>query len=124
MWQKVFQDQVDYYRSQHRTTGCKITHLIGVPLIALSLPSLLFSARIATRLFVAGWVLQFIGHYVFEKNKPVLFQEYGNPMVIAAALVILVENWGKVLRGDSLSSRPEISGNGSSGAIKKMRADY
>jgi uncharacterized membrane protein YGL010W len=123
MWQEEFQSQLSYYRSQHRTTGCKVTHLVGVPMIAASIPLLLFSAKAASRFFVAGWALQLIGHYVYEKNKPVLFQEHGNPMVIAAALVFVTENWVKVIKGESLSDSIEIQGNGSDDTIKRIRAD-
>ena len=124
MWQQEFQSQLSYYRSQHRTTGCKVTHLVGVPMLADSVPLLLFSAKMAGRFFVAGWALQLIGHYVFEKNKPVLLSEHGNPMVLAAALVFVTENWVKVIRGEPLSDVIEIEGNGSDDTIKRIRADY
>jgi len=93
-------------------------------MIAASIPLLLFSAKAASRFFVAGWALQLIGHYVYEKNKPVLFQEQGNPMVIAAALVFVTENWVKVIKGEPLSDSIEIQGNGSDDTIKRIRADY
>jgi uncharacterized membrane protein YGL010W len=124
MWQEEFQSQLSYYRSQHRTTGCKVTHLFGVPMLAASVPLLLVSAKVASRFFVAGWALQLIGHYVFEKNKPVLFSEHGNPMILAAALVFVGENWAKVIKGEPLSDDLEISGNGSDDTIKRIRADY
>ena len=124
MWQENFQTQLAFYRSQHRTTGCKITHLIGVPLIAVSVPLALFSVKMASRSFVAGWILQFIGHYVYEKNRPVLFQEYGNPLVFAAALVFVTETWAKVLKGEAIADPEEITGNGSDKSLKQIRVDH
>jgi uncharacterized membrane protein YGL010W len=124
MWQEEFHSQLSYYRSQHRTTGCKITHLFGVPMIAASVPLLFLSARAASQFFVAGWALQLIGHYVYEKNKPVLLSEHGNPMVLLVALVFVSENWAKVLRGVPLSGMVEMHGNGSDDRLKQIRADY
>jgi len=124
MWEEEFQRQLEYYRSQHRTTGCKITHLIGVPMLAASGPLLFFSFKAASRFFVAGWALQLIGHYVFEKNKPVLFSEHGNPMVVAAALYFVAENWGKLLSGEPLSDEIHIQGNDADDTIKRIRADF
>jgi uncharacterized membrane protein YGL010W len=102
--------EIEYYRSQHKTMGCKITHLFGVPMIALAVPMFFFNFRRALQLFVAGWLLQFIGHYVFEKNRPVIFQEAGNPLVALSALIVVTELWGKVLSGQPLEY--ELSNNG------------
>jgi uncharacterized membrane protein YGL010W len=124
MWQEEFQSQLSYYRSQHRTTGCKVTHLFGVPMIAASVPLLFLSARLAGQFFVAGWALQLIGHFVFEKNKPVLFSRHAHPMVLVVALVFVGENWAKFLRGEPWSGLVEIHGNGSDDTIKQIRADY
>ena len=93
-------------------------------MLAASVPLFLVSAKLASRLFVGGWALQLIGHYVFEKNKPVLLSEHGNPMVMAAALVFVTENWVKVIKGEPLADDLEIVGNGSDDTIKRIRADY
>jgi uncharacterized membrane protein YGL010W len=91
--------QLEYYRSQHRTKGCEICHLIGVPLIALSFPTLLFSWRTALKLLSLGWMFQFIGHYAFERNKPVLFSEARDPLTVLAALIYVSNGWSRVLSG-------------------------
>lgn len=98
--------QIAYYKSQHTTLGCKITHLIGVPLIALSVPLILFNPRRALHFFAVGWVFQFIGHLVFEKNQPVLVSEHRNPLVILAALIYVTDGWMRVFSG-----RPLIENN-------------
>jgi len=99
----ALQENMEYYRSQHTTTGCKISHLIGIPLIALSIPTLFCSPRRAAQLFGVGWAFQFIGHYVFEKNKPVLFSEARDPLTLVSALVFCADGWARVLTGRPLS---------------------
>ena len=43
-------------------------------LFAASLVGRLLPLPAAIALFVAGWVLQFIGHYVYEKRSPAFFR--------------------------------------------------
>lgn len=92
-----FQSTLAEYRSQHSTKGCRITHMIGVPLIALSVPISLFNRRLATSFFVVGWIFQFIGHFVYQHNRPMLMTEMRNPMTLLAALVFVSEEWLKLL---------------------------
>ncbi len=99
-----------YYRSQHKTLGCKITHLVGVPMIALSIPMLLFDRRRAVSLFTFGWFLQFVVHYVFEKNKPIIFSSRRSPYTLAAALVFVTEEWMDTLKSVGLELHE--NGNG------------
>lgn len=93
---------MEHYRSQHTTLGCKLTHLVGVPLIALSLPVMLFNWRRGVALFTAGWALQFMGHWVFEKNSPVLGTADRSPLTVLAALLFITEGWLRVLTGQPL----------------------
>jgi uncharacterized membrane protein YGL010W len=97
-----FEEQLDYYRSQHSTVGCKITHMFGVPLIAASLLLVLVGSKLASKCFIAGLALQFIGHYCFEKNRPVFLQEASNPMILASALIFAAEHWVQLLSGHGL----------------------
>lgn len=97
--QEEYAATLEHYKSQHKTLGCKITHMIGVPMIALSVPMLLISPRRSANLFAGGWALQFLGHYVFEKNSPVVLTDYRNPMVMLAALNYVAEGWGRLFRG-------------------------
>lgn len=98
-----------YYRSQHRTLGCKLTHLVGIPLIALSVPMLLLNWRRSLAMFSLGWILQFIGHFVFEKNSPVLFSANSErkTMVILSALLFVSQEWLDTL----LSVREQLFAN-------------
>jgi uncharacterized membrane protein YGL010W len=88
-----FEQALEYYRSQHRTKGCQLTHLFGVPMIAISIPLTLINFRRGLALFAAGWTLQFIGHFYFEKNKPVLATPAANIWLPLAALFVVGQYW-------------------------------
>ncbi|MGH9553184.1 MAG: DUF962 domain-containing protein [Terriglobales bacterium] len=104
----TLEEQLEYYRSQHKTRGNKICHLIGIPLIALALPLGLLNWRQGAKLFSLGWAFQFIGHFVFEKNKPVLFSESSNPLTILAALVWVTDGWARVISGQPLVDDEDV----------------
>jgi uncharacterized membrane protein YGL010W len=86
-----------FYRSQHRTVGCRATHMIGVPMIVVSLLVLPFNWKASAQLQIVGWILQFIGHSVFEHNKPVLL-EMRDPITLWAALVFVFDLWRRLIR--------------------------
>lgn len=67
-----FEEKLAYYRSQHTTVGIRATHLVGIPLVASSIPVMLARPRAGIPMFLAGWTLQVLGHKVFEKNSPTL----------------------------------------------------
>ena len=72
---------ISEYAKGHQNRVNQVTHLIGIPMIAVSLPLLLISLMVsglwpwALGLFVAGWALQFIGH-VFEGSPPEFFKDW------------------------------------------------
>jgi len=112
---RLFEDYDHYHRNRYN----KLTHVIGIPLIVVSLFALLglltiwgmsaaqvlvlfaavyyiwvdikvgalfvlilipvchvselISPAIAISMFVVGWVLQLIGHYIYEKNSPAFY---------------------------------------------------
>jgi hypothetical protein len=100
-----FQQYQRMYREQHSTLGCKITHMFGVPLIALSLPMFLVHWPTALTMAVIGWILQFIGHYVFQKNSPVFFGNPLNPYTYITAVLFVADEWYRLLSGKSLAER-------------------
>ncbi len=69
---------IEEYKAKHTHPLNRLTHSIGIPLIVVSLPLFLFSWRWALALFVAGWVLQFVGHFI-EGNQPAFFR---NPVYL------------------------------------------
>jgi uncharacterized membrane protein YGL010W len=66
------------YKAKHRHPLNRLTHSIGIPMIVVSLPLFFFSWRWALALFVAGWILQFVGHAI-EGNQPAFFR---NPIYL------------------------------------------
>lgn len=78
---KSWDQWIDEYSQSHTHPINKLTHKIGIPMIAMSLP--FFVVAIFVRgfwllpvsLFVIGWVLQFIGHY-YEGKPPEFLKDY------------------------------------------------
>ena len=97
---RAFDERLKFYRSQHKTVGCKITHMVGVPMIAMSFPIALFNKRLAAQFQTIGWILQFAGHYIFEHNNPVLLKE-SDPLTAAAALVFVADEWSRAVSIES-----------------------
>jgi hypothetical protein len=91
------ESQLRNYRSRHRSPGCKITHMVGVPLIALSLPMFFVNRQCAWKMFGVGWTLQFIGHICFEHNRPAFTEDPKNPFTYLSALAFVAGEWRKVV---------------------------
>ena len=64
---------IEEYKSKHRHPLNRLAHSIGIPLIVISLPLFFFNRRWALVLFIIGWVLQFVGHFI-EGNQPAFFR--------------------------------------------------
>ena len=71
---KTSEQWVTEYSHSHQHPVNRLCHTIGIPLIAVSVLTLIASIfvdglwRIGLALFLLGWILQFIGHYV--EGKP------------------------------------------------------
>ena len=78
---RSWDDWIDEYQKAHQHPANRITHSIGIPMIALSIlliPVCFFVGRLwilALTLFAIGWILQFVGHY-FEGKPPEFFRDY------------------------------------------------
>lgn len=94
------------YESYHTSLGCRITHMIGVPAIAISILMMLTKKRGGKKLFVGGWVLQFLGHFAFEHNKPFLFDHPG-PLVPFVSMAFITRDWYRLLTGNLI--QPELN---------------
>ena len=69
---------IEEYKAKHLHPLNRLAHSVGIPLILISLPLFLFNWRWALALFFAGWVLQFVGHFI-EGNQPAFFR---NPVYL------------------------------------------
>ena len=78
---KSWDEWISEYSKSHQHPVNQITHKIGIPMIALSLPLFLPALFISgfwivpTSLFVVGWIFQFIGH-AFEGKPPEFFKDW------------------------------------------------
>jgi len=78
---RTWDEWIDEYSESHQHPVNRLMHTLGIPMIAVSLllivPSFFVPGlwRIALLLFVAGWILQFIGHW-FEGKPPEFFKDY------------------------------------------------
>lgn len=98
-WTENFQSDKAKYESNHKTVGCRATHMIGIPMIILSLPVFFFNRRGGLTLFGIGWLFQFYGHLVFEKNSPVFLENPFNPNTYVSAVSLVGDEWMKFFRG-------------------------
>jgi uncharacterized membrane protein YGL010W len=90
---KSFEQYMKEYGEGHRHVGTRVTHMFGIPMILASLPVLPVNPLFGGGLFVGGWILQFIGHYVFEKNDPKFL---GDPLNLIIGVIWAAVEWGKL----------------------------
>jgi uncharacterized membrane protein YGL010W len=84
---------VENYKAKHQHPLNKLSHAVGIPLIIISLPLFFFSWRGALGLFIAGWILQFVGHLI-EGNQPAFFS---NPLYLLIGPLWLLRRAATVL---------------------------
>lgn len=78
---KPWSQWVADYSESHQHPVNKSCHKIGIPMILASLPCLITGLwstlimKIGIALFIAGWVLQFVGH-AYEKKPPEFFKDW------------------------------------------------
>jgi hypothetical protein len=70
-----FREFYPFYLSQHENRQCRRMHFIGTTLVLLiAITAILkHDARWLLLMPVAGYGFAWIGHYVFEKNRPATF---------------------------------------------------
>lgn len=71
-----FAEFYPFYLAEHRDSSCRRLHFIGtslvIALLAYTLASGVWWLLLAVP--VAGYAFAWIGHFVFEKNRPATFQ--------------------------------------------------
>jgi hypothetical protein len=71
-WQKA----IEFYEATHKEPTNRRLHVIGIPIIVGGTAGLLLFSPfrpmwfVSAGAFVTGWVMNFIGHGLYEKNKP------------------------------------------------------
>ncbi|MGB0894491.1 MAG: Mpo1-like protein [Parashewanella sp.] len=71
-----FAEFYPFYLSQHQNSTCRYLHYIGSSLVLLLLAFCLFTQSWFELLLlpILGYGFAWVGHFVFEKNKPATFQ--------------------------------------------------
>ena len=69
-------DFYPYYLTEHSNATCRATHYIGTTLLFAVVASSIYfgNSKILFLLPVVGYGFAWLGHFVFEKNKPATFQ--------------------------------------------------
>jgi uncharacterized membrane protein YGL010W len=88
--QRTLREYIAQYAEGHTKLGTKLTHMVGIPMIVASVPTAFVNLPLAGGLFVGGWALQYVGHYVFEKNSPAF---YADPYYLLVGPVWVTAEW-------------------------------
>lgn len=81
------------YQRDHTHPINHVTHMIGIPMIVVSLPLFIFKPWIAGGLFVLGWIFQFIGH-AYEGKPPTFLSD---PRALIAGPMFVVQKIYKAI---------------------------
>lgn len=73
---KTFAEFYPFYLAEHSNQTCRRLHFIGSSLVIIVLLYALFSGRLSFLFLlpVIGYGFAWVGHFVFEKNRPATFQ--------------------------------------------------
>lgn len=71
-----FRDFYPYYLDEHSNRRCRRLHFVGSTLVLLIVLFALLSGRLVWLWLapVAGYGSAWVGHFVFEKNRPATFR--------------------------------------------------
>ena len=78
---KEWDEWVTLYERSHQHPFNRLCHLVGIPLIALSVPLLLVIPfrpliwPVPLIMFIVGWLFQFAGHTI-EGKRPEFFHDW------------------------------------------------
>ncbi|GAB4173526.1 MAG: DUF962 domain-containing protein [Wenzhouxiangellaceae bacterium] len=90
-----------YYLAEHSNVNCRRLHFLGSWLVlAAAVAGVLLSPWWFLAMPVAGYGFAWVGHFVFEKNKPATFRY---------PLYSLIGDW--VMFADILRGRVKIRGS-------------
>jgi len=72
---KIFSEFYPFYLSQHENQTCRRLHFFGSVIVVLLVLYIVFSTRWSLFFFVPviGYGFAWVGHYLFEKNRPATF---------------------------------------------------
>ena len=73
---KSFRDFYPYYLDEHRNPACRRLHFVGSTLVLMVIVVAIVTRQAAWLWLapVAGYGFAWVGHFVFEKNRPATFR--------------------------------------------------
>lgn len=73
---KSLKEFYPFYIGEHQNKICKILHFIGTFLVIITLLAGLITAdyKLFWLLPIVGYAFAWVGHFVFEKNRPATFK--------------------------------------------------
>jgi uncharacterized membrane protein YGL010W len=120
---KTLREYLDQYRTEHSKLGTRVTHFVGIPMIVASLPTAFVNPLAGAGLFAGGWALQFVGHYVFEKQPPSFFSD---PLYLLVGplwvLMELLEMIGIAIPGLEVNPVENAGANGAANGTSRSQA--
>ena len=71
-----FEEFYPFYLGEHKNRVCRRLHFVGSLLVLITLFYILITAKwvLLLSLPVIGYGFAWLGHFLFEKNKPATFQ--------------------------------------------------
>lgn len=90
-----FADFYPFYLGEHSNRTCRRLHFVGSTLVILTLAAALLSGQLRWLWLmpVFGYGFAWVGHFLFEKNRPATFQ---HPLYSLAGDWVM---YGQMLRG-------------------------
>ncbi len=72
---ETFREFYPFYLREHRNVACRRLHVVGSALVLVALAAAILGRNPWLLLFmpVIGYGFAWIGHFVFEKNRPATF---------------------------------------------------
>lgn len=81
---------LENYKQNHQHPINRAIHTVGVPLIVLSMPIMVFNRNLGLGLWIFGWVIQFIGHGI-EGSSPAILSKGASPVAnMVGSIIILI----------------------------------
>ncbi len=105
---ETFEEFWPYYVSQHRNKTCRQLHFAGTTIAMGCLAAAPFYPPAALAAPIAGYGLAWVGHFVFEKNKPATWL---GPKQAIWSLRGDLRMWRKMLTGSMDAEVEAIGGN-------------
>jgi hypothetical protein len=75
----TFREFYPFYLSEHRNATCRKLHFAGTTLVVLLVVASIVAgdAWILLLVPIAGYGFAWVGHFIFEKNRPATFKHPG-----------------------------------------------